>query len=90
MDSNVVTRANTCGKRSQQEIIAQMNQHNPHMIPRNHWVQRAIDQSIQGDNTTMEALLKALRHPFDPTQEHKPYLSPPTAEETIAATFCGT
>jgi uncharacterized protein YdiU (UPF0061 family) len=69
-----------------------LRQANPWVIPRNHIVEEALAAaSDQGDMAPFEALLAALRRPFDETLEAAPYARPAPAEVTAGyRTFCGT
>lgn len=69
-----------------------MRRVNPWLIPRNHRVEEALAAATdQGDLAPFEALLTALRHPFD---EHPQFahLADPASEDFMAdfQTFCGT
>jgi uncharacterized protein YdiU (UPF0061 family) len=71
---------------------AQLRAANPWIIPRNHQVEAALDAaSGQGDLGPFEALLAALRRPFDEAPGLAPYAIPAPAEATACyQTFCGT
>lgn len=73
------------------EIKNQMNQVNPAYIPRNHLVERAINNLLeQGDRTLMDTLLTVLKKPYT-QQENIDYLHTlPQPGERITQTFCGT
>jgi len=63
-----------------------MRLHNPAVIPRNRYVQDALDAAESGDFTKFSELLKSLRNPFI---YHTKYSSPPVSKEKYV-TFCGT
>lgn len=68
-----------------------MNAVNPAYIPRNHWVEEALEAAGRGDYAPFERLLAVLQHPFEERPELKRYTQPATPE--VAAgyrTFCGT
>ena len=70
---------------------AAMRAVNPLFIPRNHLVEEAIRAGEdEGDFGPMEALLAVLAHPFDDQPEAARYALPPTPEQVVAQTFCGT
>ncbi|NVN42357.1 YdiU family protein [Asaia siamensis] len=78
-------RASEPASRKEQEILMQQN--NPAVIARNHRVAEAIAVAETGDFSVFEALLQRLRHPFESDDA---YEKPPSPEEVVHATFCGT
>ncbi|MEM7070382.1 MAG: YdiU family protein [Pseudomonadota bacterium] len=92
-------------KKSSSAIIRQMNGHNPAYIPRNHLIEKAIreaEQSLSKDgiktNQTvdqkgflmMNELLEALSKPYHEKKHFKHLMHPPSDEERVYQTFCGT
>ncbi len=68
-----------------------MAQSNPALIPRNHLVQRVIDEvSTSGDLSLFNQLMKLWQKPFADTPENKPFQAPAPASEHVTQTFCGT
>jgi uncharacterized protein YdiU (UPF0061 family) len=67
-------------------------QSNPYLIPRNHLIQRAIDEAISHQNfSEMKSLLEASKKPFElPLAKDSHYLSGPKEHEKVRQTFCGT
>lgn len=64
---------------------------NPHYIPRNHLVERAISRLVeQKDKSEMMALLKAVQNPFTERKGLEEYALPANPEERVCQTFCGT
>jgi uncharacterized protein YdiU (UPF0061 family) len=64
---------------------------NPRVIPRNHRVEEALAAATAGDLAPFEALLAALRRPFDDDPALAPYAEPAPAAVTAAyQTYCGT
>jgi uncharacterized protein YdiU (UPF0061 family) len=64
---------------------------NPRVIPRNHRVEEALAAATAGDLAPFEALLDALRRPFDDDPALAPYAEPaPPAVTAAYQTFCGT
>ncbi len=64
---------------------------NPRIIPRNHQVEAMIQAAVAGDFAPFHALLAAVTDPFAPlTESTKTYAKPPTEEEAVTRTFCGT
>ncbi len=69
---------------------ADMKAVNPVFIPRNHRIEAAISAAEQGDFAPFETLHAILAHPFSEQPRHSDYESPPTDDERVLATFCGT
>ena len=68
-----------------------MNAVNPAYIPRNHRVEAMIKAAVEeGNYAPFEELLTLLARPFDDQPEFAVYADPPTEEERVLATFCGT
>ncbi|UOA31815.1 hypothetical protein DSM110093_01589 [Sulfitobacter sp. DSM 110093] len=67
---------------------AVMHAVNPAVIPRNHRIEQMIEAAVEGDMAPFERLLKALACPFVETDAE--LQRPPSEDEIIPATFCGT
>lgn len=63
---------------------------NPAVIPRNHRIQEAISAANYGDFSFFERLLEALEKPYQEQPEFADYMTPPTPDERVTRTFCGT
>ncbi len=64
---------------------------NPLFIPRNHRIEEVIAAAIEmGDFAPFETLAAVLSRPFDDQPGHEAYAEPPTDDERVQATFCGT
>lgn len=63
---------------------------NPAVIPRNHRIQEAISAANYGDFSFFERLLQALEKPYEERPEFADYMTPPTPDERVTRTFCGT
>ncbi|HEU0152230.1 MAG TPA: YdiU family protein [Arenimonas sp.] len=63
---------------------------NPAVIPRNHRVEAALAAAAEGDLAPFEALLAAVRRPFDDGPPQRPFMAAPVPEERVTHTFCGT
>ncbi len=74
------------------ERAASLRQASPLVIPRNHKVEEALAAaSDQGDLGPFDALLAALRRPFDDDPALAPYAEPAPLQLTAGyRTFCGT
>lgn len=67
-----------------------MQQANPAIIPRNHQIEAMIRQALTGDYTLFNRLNSALSTPFNETPETHDLELPPTPDQEVSATFCGT
>ena len=63
---------------------------NPAYIPRNHRIEQAISAAIVGDYEPFEILTNILSMPFDDQPQNAMYQLPPSPEEKVHETFCGT
>jgi uncharacterized protein YdiU (UPF0061 family) len=70
--------------------LAAMRAANPILIPRNHRVEEAIQHAYAGDFAPFHRLVDALADPFVEHAEYRDFEKPPTAEERVTRTFCGT
>lgn len=73
------------------EVAEFMKQKNPAFIPRNHQIEKVIkaaEKDLRYDE--MEQLMKVLESPYQEQDENKNYMIPPSQEEKIKHTFCGT
>ena len=69
---------------------AAMDAVNPCYIPRNHLVEAALGAAEAGDLTPFEDLLAVLRQPYIEQPGQTRFAAPPTADEVVRQTFCGT
>jgi len=74
------------------EIIqTKMNRVNPLFIPRNHRIQKAIDDAeIKDDFSQVHLLAKLYETPFTNQPDFMDYAQAPLQEERVTRTFCGT
>ena len=70
--------------------ISKLDQINPIYIPRNHMVQRAIDRAYENDFSFFEKLLQIITNPFTQQADAEEFTLPPTREERVYKTYCGT
>ena len=70
--------------------LALMQQKNPIVIPRNHQVEASIQAALQGNFEPFHSLIDVVTTPFDPSLENSSYAEPPTEDEVVQRTFCGT
>jgi len=72
------------------DSLSLMRANNPTLIPRNHKVEEALNAATNGELQPLEDLLTALKEPYKNQPDLGPYQSPPTPEERVCETFCGT
>ena len=72
------------------ERLRRMNVVNPVTVPRNHKVEEALAAAEDGDMAPFEAMLDAVRHPFEESAEWAQFASPAPASFGSYVTFCGT
>ncbi|MEM6916989.1 MAG: protein adenylyltransferase SelO family protein, partial [Verrucomicrobiota bacterium] len=63
---------------------------NPVRLPRNHRVEEAIVAATAGDFSMFHRCVEAWKHPFEEDTEFEEFELPPTPEERVTETFCGT
>ena len=69
---------------------AVMARKNPVYIARNHRVEQMITAAVGGDYAPFHRLRKVLAHPYDSQPDSVDFTQPPTPQEVVPATFCGT
>jgi uncharacterized protein YdiU (UPF0061 family) len=67
-----------------------MAQNNPVFIARNHRVEQMIAAAVDGDFAPFHRLRKVLARPYDTQPDAADLTQPPTPQEVVPATFCGT
>jgi uncharacterized protein YdiU (UPF0061 family) len=67
-----------------------MQQKNPSIIPRNHQVEASIQAALAGNFEPFHQLVDALTTPFELSLVNSSYAEPPTEDEVVQRTFCGT
>ena len=63
---------------------------NPAVIPRTHRIEEAIQASLAGDDSKAERLARVLSTPFDLSAGDQDLIQPPSEDEMVHQTFCGT
>ena len=71
-------------------VLKTMRENNPYYIPRNHLVDKAIKDILNGDFKIFQELLKILKNPFREKTGCELYQKEPKKNEIIESTFCGT
>ncbi|MBY6081417.1 protein adenylyltransferase SelO [Ruegeria arenilitoris] len=69
---------------------AVMHAANPAFIPRNHRVEQMIQAAVQGDYAPFHRLNAVLARPYNDQPDAADLIRPPTQDEVVHATFCGT
>ena len=86
--------AQKSSQQMRQGIQAAMLAVNPALIPRNHLVEEIITAAVGGDLAPFHQLVDVLQNPFDYPAEKAAFLEgyakPPTPEQVVRQTFCGT
>lgn len=72
------------------EALQDMRDTNPIVIARNHRVEQAITDADQGNLESFNRLLSAVSQPFSDRPAFAEFEAPPTHEEIVQQTFCGT
>ncbi len=67
-----------------------MRASNPHLIPRNHRVEQAIQSGYEGNFAPFHRLVDALAAPYTDQSDYADLEAPPRPEEIVHQTFCGT
>jgi uncharacterized protein YdiU (UPF0061 family) len=70
--------------------VQTMKAANPRLVARNHRVEEAIAAAYAGNREPFDRLLAVLRTPYRDDDETRPYQTPPTPQERVTQTFCGT
>lgn len=91
LESFIVKLKKRLQEYSSLDVASQMKKLNPHFIPRNHIVEKAIQEALENKELiTFERLNQALKNPYVYSEEHKDFYLPPKPQEVVKATFCGT
>jgi uncharacterized protein YdiU (UPF0061 family) len=74
-----------------EERALSMRRTNPAFIPRNHRVEEAIEAAVRrGDYLPFETLVRVLAAPYDDQPADAALAAPPSPEQRVTRTFCGT
>lgn len=69
---------------------ARMAQINPQVIPRTHQIEAAIDAAVDGDFAPVQRLAQVWARPLNVDTGNADLMRPPTRDEMVPNTFCGT
>ena len=67
-----------------------MKKSNPKVIPRNHWVENALEAATKGNMTPFNQLLGTLSKPYDDHPDELQFEQVPEGFDADYQTFCGT
>ena len=67
-----------------------MQAQNPLVIPRNHLVESALENAIQGNKSQFNELLNLISKPYDYKSNHDNFQTMPAGFDDCYKTFCGT
>ena len=73
-----------------QESLELMNSKNPQIIPRNHKVEETLKAADNDNFNPFNKLLEVLKFPYKNDSQNSLYKEPPTPDERVKETFCGT
>lgn len=73
-----------------ENLASYLNTQNPLVIPRNHQIEKAITEGIEGNLDHFYRLHQALQDPFADNEEYFDLAAAPRENERVRATFCGT
>ena len=62
---------------------------NPMIIPRNHIVEKVLNESTNGNFKNLNKFISLLKKPYESSIPEE-YIAEPTNEEKVYQTFCGT
>jgi uncharacterized protein YdiU (UPF0061 family) len=78
-------------KKDIQNISKSMKKINPIYIPRNHIIEKVINELVQGKgNNMLEKILELTEKPYTYQKDCKYFELPPNPSEEVVNTFCGT
>ena len=70
-------------------FIKKDNKYNPKIIPRNHLVEKVLNESEKGNFSTLYKFIENLNKPYS-DQVISDFQRGPTEDEKVHQTFCGT
>ncbi len=73
-----------------EQSIINLNTQNPIYIPRNHIIEKIIQEAYLGKYDKLKVILEVIKKPFQERSDFSYYAKGPTSEEKIKNTFCGT
>ena len=73
-----------------EQISQEMDLINPAIIPRNHMVEKMINLALAGDLSLLHQMIEIYKNPFIENSIDPVLGLPPSEDEIVANTFCGT
>ncbi len=70
--------------------ISDLDNINPLYIPRNHLIQKAIEDSYKGNDESFFKLFELFKNPYSTQNVPARFCAPPKEHEVVTETFCGT
>ena len=80
---------NISEKANLKDITNQMDLINPCYIPRNHIIEDALENAVNGDMTLKNEILQIYKNPFDENEDFEIFMKPSKTNAPYV-TFCGT
>ena len=77
-------------KKNYKDISTKMDDFNPCYIPRNHIIERGLEQASEGDMSEINEIEELLRDPCCEKNTSKKYLFPTLDDDLPYITYCGT
>ena len=71
------------------QSVELMERNNPSIIPRNHLVENALKNAVDGHMTEFIRFLEVLKNPYNDNEKHEIYKTP-SSNENEYKTYCGT
>jgi len=75
---------------SSNDRIKNMQSENPIYIPRNHILEKVINESLKNNYSEFNLLNEALSNPYKEKKEFQKFSEAPLEKEKVLQTFCGT
>ena len=85
------TKRLNINKKNLKKILKTLLINNPSIIPRNHIVEKVLNDAIyENKKDSLNDFLNALNDPYKLRTFDDPYTKPPSPNEEVTQTFCGT
>tara|TARA_Y100000590_G_scaffold469448_1_gene657064 strand:+ start:5567 stop:6997 length:1431 start_codon:yes stop_codon:yes gene_type:complete len=77
-------------EKNNKQINLLMKTNNPKIIPRNHIIDKLLKEAEKNNYKNINTYLKLLKNPYNNENIPEIYTKPPSEEEKISFTYCGT
>ncbi|MYJ87299.1 MAG: YdiU family protein [Rhodobacteraceae bacterium] len=77
-------------KASESERLLSMQKANPAYIPRNHQIEKAIVEGVEGNFDRFNTMVEMFKSPYTQQQGYEEFEKTPETNEVVTKTFCGT